>query len=261
MNCIQWARPVILALALAPLGAMAQEAEVDAIVDHFLGQLAKTQRFTRLRTLSAEGAKIGSIYGVVSPEVTCLADLRKEAALGVPIQVQYLDDMPSAAFRGGTVSNWTSVNIRKVLGANAEADIGAKLPDRRAELKAALDFLKASQAQIIFGVLERPSLPLRQAGRSYLKDQGLERASDAGTEVTGILVPHAQLLLQKFEFNRESLKSGEAGVGVNLLELIGLKIGAKAKQVDALDFKLPTNAVFAFRAEPLLFAQDCAQPK
>ena len=70
MNCIQWARPVILALALAPLGAMAQEAEVDAIVDHFLGQLAKTQRFTRLRTLSAEGAKIGSIYGVVSPEVT-----------------------------------------------------------------------------------------------------------------------------------------------------------------------------------------------
>ena len=87
MNCIQWTRALILALGLVPLGALAQEAEVDAIVDHFLGQLAKTQRFTRLSTLSAEGAKIGSIYGVVSPDVTCLPDLRKEAALGVPIQV------------------------------------------------------------------------------------------------------------------------------------------------------------------------------
>ena len=127
-------------------------------------------------------------------------------------------------------------------------------------------FSKAEKAGIEFAALDDPSAPMAQrqqaaALRSYLKDQGLERASDAGTEVTGILVPHAQLLLQKFEFNRESLKSGEAGVGVNLLELIGLKIGAKAKQVDALDFKLPTNAVFAFRAEPLLFAQDCAQSK
>ncbi|MEJ5128879.1 hypothetical protein WH367_22765 [Comamonas sp. MYb21] len=245
-------------VSLAPAHTLAQDAVVDAVVDHFLGQLAKRQGFTRLSTISNEGAKIGSIYGVVSPEVTCLPELKKQVLAGTPIQVQYLDDLPNVAARGGLVTGWTSVNISSVLGAGAEGAISAKLPERpKAEIKVALEALKSSQAQIIFGVLERPSLPLRSSGRKYLQDQAINNTADAGADVAGIIVPHAQLLLQKFEFNRASVQSADAGGGIKILDLIEAKIGAKAKRIESREFKLPTNAVFAFRAEPLIFNQEC----
>lgn len=247
--------------AATPTTSIAQDATVDAIVDHFLGQLASRQGFTRLTTVSSDAAKVGSLYGVVSPDVTCVSDLRKQSKSGTPISVQYLDDIPRSNDAPKKIKDWTTVNIHSVLGAGAEASIAAKLPGKKAEVRAALDFLKSTQAQIIFGILEYPSIPLLRYGRKYLKDQDILAASDAGSEVNGVVIPHAQLLLQKFEFNQDDKKSAEAGLGASFSKIFSLNLNGQAHQMNSLRVSLPTNGVFAFKAEPLLFGTNCQPNK
>lgn len=252
---------LLTAFGLAPLHSAAQDAAVDAVVDHFLGQLASRQGFTRLTSVSSEAAKVGSLYGVVSSEVSCVSDLRKQTKAGIPISVQYLDDIPGSNDAPKSIKDWTTINIHSVMGAGAEASIAAKLPGKTAEVRAALDFLKSTQAQIIFGTLEYPSIPLTRHGRKYLKEQEIQSVSDAGSEVTGLIIPHAQLLLQKFEFNLENKKSADAGIAASFSKIFGFGLNGQAHQLTTGSLRLPTNGVFAFRAEPLLFGANCQLTK
>jgi len=248
---------LLTAFGLAPLHSAAQDAAVDAVVDHFLGQLASRQGFTRLTSVSSEGAKVGSLYGIVSPEVSCVSDLRKQTKAGIPINVQYLDDIPGSNEAQKSIKDWTTINIHSVMGAGAETSIAAKLPGKKAEVRAALEFLKSTQAQIIFGTLEYPSIPLTRHGRKYLKEQEIQSVSDAGSEVTGVIIPHAQLLLQKFEFNLENKKSVDAGIGASFSKIFSFGLNGQAHQMTTGSLRLPTNGVFAFRAEPILVGTSC----
>ena len=244
-------------LTLLPAASLANDDLVDPIVDHFLSELASRQGFIRLATLSDEGAKIGSLYWVSWSDIRCGDELRQRRNEARALPVQYLEDLPEQTVTLGSVKGWTSIRIDKFVGTDAVASISAKLPGKKGELAAAVDFLKQSNAQITFGVLERKSFPLRRAATQFLLSQGIEKPSDMASEASGLLIPYAQLVLQSFKYDSNAVKSGEASVGASFLNLFGGRLEAKGKTIGKGALELPTNAVFAFKADYLMLPEKC----
>lgn len=261
------ALPVMVATALAvtalatPLTAKAatnifEDAEfIEVLVNHFIEGLAKDQRFTLLVKPNVEDAVPGAVYYVRTP-INCQSDLRKATANGERVEINRsltLDPPFGPEQLKGRVPAMTSVRISSFLGKGAVAAIRTKTGKADVEINAAIQAISKTDAQVLFGKLEYDSLRINQAAKKDLQTRGIAKAADLANEATGVIAPFAQLLFQKFEFNQTRLLAADVGVAVKFLSLFGLTLTGNAKEVRQSVFDLPTNAVFAFKYEPMLF--------
>lgn len=261
--------PSLFAVALAtPSSAKAatdifEDANfVEELVEHFIDGLAKNQGFTRLVKGSTDDAEPGAVYYLRTP-VNCQSDLRKATASGERIEINRsftLDSPLSPQELKGRVTGLTpgshSVRLSSFLGKGAALSISAKTGKAEAEINAALQAIAKTDAQVLYGKLEYDSYPINQATKAGLQSRGIAKAKDMASEATGAVAPFAQLIFQKFEFNQERLLAADAGVGGKFFEMIRLKLVGTSKEVRGSAFSYPTNAVFAFKYEPMLFNCD-----
>lgn len=229
---------------------------IDAIVDQFVAELARKQGYLRLAAPAGDGAKIGSLYWVKGDAVRCSDNLSAIQAQGQPLSVEYLADLknPPAQVK---VENWTTVRLDNFLGASAQAALNARLQGRKGEISAAVGYLKKVNAQVSFAVVEKPSFALRKGAKDFLQEEKIADAGDLGAGATGLLIPYGQLVFQSFQVDQELAKRGEMGVGAQLLNLIGLKLGGNMEAANKYGFQRPTQAVYAFKADNLLLPAKC----
>lgn len=229
---------------------------IDAIVDQFVTELARKQGYLRLAAPSGDGAKIGSLYWVKGDSVRCADNLHTLQTQGQPLSVEYLADLknPPAQVK---VENWTTVRLDNFLGAGAQAALTAKLRGRKGEISAAVGYLKKVNAQVSFAVVEKPSFALRKGAKDFLQEEKITDAGDLGAGATGLLIPYGQLVFQAFQVDKEIAKRGELGVGAQLLDMIGLKLGGSMEAAHKYGFQMPTQAVYAFKADNLLIPVKC----
>ena len=228
---------------------------VDAIVKQFIAGLAKDQRFTLLTSPNPGDAQPGSLYSVKEPE-SCPSDLRRATLNGEAVDISRWQDLPPPLGGGESkvlITGWRSVRIDAFIGNAAKVALAKRTGKTAAEIDAAVRSLSESKAQVNFGKHEQASFPLRQAAEQYLRDKGITSAAQTSPESKGIVVPYAQLVFQKFVFDSESVRAIDVNLAAKFFNLFKLKVEGDRTQVRGSRFVLPTNAVFAFKYEPLLF--------
>lgn len=244
-----------LAATMSLAHAQVEDFEVvDPLIDAFFGELAKRQGYNRVYLPDANTARIGAIYYVENSDVACADALSRMAKDGVPVRIFLFDDFTDEKRpQPLPIKDWTSIKISKFLGANVEADLGAKLPKLKAELSAAAAAIRSTNAQVLFATREAPALAYRRLAESRLKENGVERASDVVSNASGLVVPFSQLVVQKFEFDETIIKQAQGSFSAKFLKLFGARLAGEYSKSLISGTQLPTNAVLAFKAAALRF--------
>lgn len=233
---------------------------VDAMVDEFFTELSKRYAYNRLRAPDVDEF-IGHAFYVERSDVKCASELAPLARTGAAIQVTKLADLRASKGlpKPKPIASWTGVRLSSLITQGVEAKVTAKLPDRAAEVRAAASALRASNAQILVASRSVPSANYRAAAAQALKELGITRLSEIEVGASGVVVPVAELLVQKFEFDSELLTARNMSISAKFLELFGLRVaGEKSKSLKA-GYEQATNSVLAFKPISLLFSSsDCA---
>lgn len=248
---------VVASLAgIVPL-ALAQSEDfevVDPLIDAFLGELAKRQGYNRVYLPNANTARIGAIYYVENSDVACENALPKMAKDGVPVRIFLFDDFSDEKRPLPLpIKDWTSIKISKFLGANVEAELGAKLPKLKAELSAAAAAMRSTNAQVLFATREVSVLEYKRLAESRLKVREVERVTDVVSNASGLVVPFSQMVVQKFEFDETMIKQAQGSFSAKFLKLFGARLAGEYSKHLISGTQLPTNAVLAFKAAALRF--------
>ena len=243
-------------LCLATATSLNANPIVDTMVDEFFSELSQRQGYNRLRAPEVDDY-IGHAFYVERSDVKCSAELAPLSRNGKAIQVTKLIDFRD--FKGlpkpAPIREWTSVRLSSLITQGVEARISAKLPDKAAEVKAAASALRASNAQILFASRTVPAANYRLAALKGLEENRITKLSEIDAGATGVLVPVAELLVQKFEFDSELLTARNLSFGAQFLELFGLRVaGGQSKGLKA-GYQQATNSVLAFKPIALMF--DC----
>jgi hypothetical protein len=224
------------------------------MVDEFFAELSKRYAFNRLRAPDVDDF-IGHAFYVEKSDVKCASDLAPLARSGAAIQVTKVADFRDAKNlpRPVAIQNWTGVRLSSLITQGVEARIAAKLPDKAAEVRAAANALRASNAQILVASRSVPSANYRLAAIKSLRNLGVKKLSDIEVGASGVVVPVGELLVQKFEFDSELLAARNLSIGAQFLELFGVRIaGAESKGLKS-GYEQATNSVLAFKPITLLF--------
>jgi len=243
------------ACCIAPAPVRAQEvsaAVIDPVIVALQREIAKNYGFNVLSSPEDGAAEIGKVYYVTAP--ACAAALVPMSQRGTPMQVFEAMDLP--ADRIPTIkprTQWVHVRLGSVLGKQARAELQAAMPGKQAELGLAFDALDQSNAQIFFGSRSVGSVPIRRAMEDALRTNSVAQPADLGNQAVGALAPHAMLLVQKFEFDREAVKRKRAGVMLKFLELFGARLSAGKDLSKAYQYELPTYSTIAFKPVTALF--------
>lgn len=249
--------PLALAWAcwIAPGSARAQEvtAEViDPVIVALQRGIARNYGFNVLSSPEDGAAEIGKVYYVTTP--SCAAMLVPMAQQGTPMQVFEAMDLPPE--RIPTIrprTQWVHVRLGNVLGKQARADLQAEIPGKKVELGLAFDALDQSNAQVFFGSRSVGSVPIRHAMEHALRANSVVQSSDLGNQAVGALAPHAMLVVQKFEFDRNAVKRKRAGLMIGILELFGARLSAGKDLSNTYEYQLPTYSTIAFKPVTALF--------
>ncbi len=253
-----------LALAFGIAAYLAQPAKadplVDAMVDEFFTELSKRYAYNRLRAPDVDDF-IGHAFYVEISDVKCAAELAPLARAGTAIQVTKVADLRS--FNGlpkpNPIKSWTGVRLSSLITKGVEAKISAKLPDKAAEVRAAASALRASNAQILVASRSVPSANYRNAAARILNDLGVNSVNDIEVGAAGVVVPVAELLVQKFEFDSELLAARNMSIGAKFLEVFGLRVAGEQSENLKFGYDQATNSVLAFKPISILFqSADCA---
>lgn len=248
-----WRHAGILGLACTVCLPVCADELVNAMVDEFFAELARRYRFNLLRTPSVDD-HIGHAYFVEEVDVKCPKELLPLALAGTRIQATKAVDFRRADLpRPNPTNNWTSVTISSLIGQGAEARLSAKLPDRAADIGAATKSFRASNAQILVAIRTVPAADYRMAAAKRLKELNISKASEIEPGASGIVVPVAELLVQKFEFSAEMLNARNMSLSAKFLELFKLKVAGEQSQARRWKYDQATNSVLAFKPITLLF--------
>ncbi|MCR5867728.1 hypothetical protein [Aquincola sp. J276] len=248
-----------LVCSAAP-AAESPEQIVDPVIDAVLASLAIRWGYNLLSAPDEGAASIGKVYYVTTP--ACAGDLVRMAEEGVPVRVfQALtlsQPLPSPPVR----KEWVSVRIDSVILKGARATLYAKLPSKTAELDAAFEALRRTNAQVLVGSRSIGAFDVKRAVASEFQAQGIRQVVDlGGNGATGALAPHAELILQKFEFDQELAKAAQVGFWVRFLELFGVRLAGEQSSRVVQGFKLPTFSTMAFKPVASLFSDHgCTKP-
>lgn len=179
---------------------------VDAMVDEFFSELSQRQGFNRLRAPDVDNF-IGHAFNDEKSDVKCFSELVPFAHSGHPIQVTkliYLRE-PKGLPKLTPIRNWTAIQLSSLITQSVEARISTKLPDKAAEVQAAASTLRDSNAQILFASPTDTAANYLLAAIMGLNDSAITNATEIDSGASGVLVPVAELLVQKFESDSELL--------------------------------------------------------
>ena len=243
---------VVWSLGCMPLSLGAQVDDADGLVDPFvevaLRQLARNQGFARLMLPDAEAAVFGTAYYVEEPDVPCFAAFRDIARRGERVPLNSLVQFSTEGLpQPRVVSDWTSIRLSTLIGNDAVAQLTAQLPGKEATIGIMAAAFKKTNAQILFAAREVPVRGYQQAARTQLRREGITSLSDVSPQASGVITPFAQLLVQKFEFDKQVAVKQEAGLVARFLELFGVRIAGDRSENLLSGFSLPTNAVLAIK--------------
>lgn len=242
-----------MALPWNVVRAQAQETEVvDHLIKKIYATLARERGFNLLSAPDAGAARIGNVYYVTEP--ACASDLVSMAKMGAPTQLFLaIELLNQERFKPKPISDWTSIRLAAVAGRAMKAEIGAARPEWAAQINASIAALEQSNAQILFATQRYSSVPIKKAMALELEAQGIHRASDLGDEAKGALAPHEELIVQKFEFDRQSIRGKKGGLMLRLMELFGARIEMSSEVINSTGFKQATYSTAAFKAVTNLF--------
>lgn len=255
---------VILSALWVSLSSHAQQLPTDELVDSIIetmfSSIAKRWGYNLLAAPEDGAAQIGKVYYITEP--SCSRQLNELATKGEGVRVFEAlslpeDSIPPPPVRG----QWTSIRIASVIGSAARLNLRAALPDKQVELDLALEALDKTNAQVLVGSRSVSSVLVRRALERSLTDEGVTRLEDLGNGATGALAPHAELLVQKFEFDMDLVKVKKAGFWASFLDLFGVRLSADAKSRTVSGFVLPTNSILAFKSVTYLFDDKKCVPK
>jgi hypothetical protein len=247
-------RSVLLACAFVsiPPASIAQTQVVENFVEPFveavLTQLARRQGFNRLMLPDADAAVFGTAYYVDEDDVPCFSVLREMAQRGDPLPLNSLvqfatTDLPQPR----VISEWTTIRISSLMGAAALAQVSAKVQDQQVSVGAMASAFKQTNAQILFASRDVPLLNYQRAARKQLQRDGVVNLHDVSPQASGVITPVSQLIVQKFEFDRQLVKKSEVNLIARFLELFGARIAGERSTNLLEGYQLPTNAVLAIK--------------
>lgn len=257
---LNWWKLTTIFLLSGGLGGMVRaDPLVDAMVDEFFSELSKRYAYNRLRAPDVDDY-IGHAFYVEKSDLKCPSELVPMARSGTPIQATKLADFRNSKGLPKPVptTSWTGIRLSTLISQGAEARISAKLPDRSAEVRAAAASFRASNAQILVAIRSVPSADYRIAAIKRLRALEIKKPADIEFGASGVVVPVAELLVQKFEFDSERLKARNLSVSARFLELFGIKVAGEQSQMLKSGYQQATNSVLAFKPISLLFeTQSC----
>lgn len=231
---------------------------IDQLITHIYKSLAQRQGFNVLSAPDEGAAKIGSVYYVTDPQ--CAADLNTMARDGTPARLFLAMELPNPdQYRTAPITNWNSVRLASVAGRSAQADLTARLPNWQAEVGTALSAMDKTNAQIFFGTRQFSSVRISRAMKTELEAQGITEPSELGNGATGALAPHAELIVQKFEFDRNAVRGRRAGILIRFMEMFGARLAAGQEISKDGGFRQATYSTAAFKPVTSLFGRCGSQ--
>jgi hypothetical protein len=231
---------------------------VDPMIDAIFKSLAQRYRYNLLSMPDDSNARIGKVYYVTEP--ACASALTKMAETGASMQVFEALSLPDATVADSAArTQWTSIRLASALSKGAKGELFARLPDRKAELNLALDALQRTNAQMFFGVRQVGSLRIKQAMDLELRQKRVRSAADLGNDARGAIAPHAELVLQKFEFDRSGARGRKGDVVLGFMELFGARLSAAQNVQNAYSYQLPTYSILAFKPVTSLFERSACE--
>ncbi|MEH6418415.1 hypothetical protein [Pseudomonas sp. CGJS7] len=249
---------LLLCVCLPASAAEAMQPVVDPVIDAVFKSLAQRYRYNLVSMPDDSNAQIGKVYYVTEP--ACASALTRMAETGAAMQVFEAlslreDEVPASAAR----TQWTSIRFASVLSKGATGELFARLPERKGEIKLALEALQRTNAQVQFGIRQVGSVSIKRAMDKELRRQQVVGPADLGNDARGAIAPHAELVLQKFEYDKQGASGRKGSVLLGFMELFGARLDASKNVQHAYGYQLPTYSILAFKPVTALFEPGACQ--
>ncbi|WP_413458226.1 hypothetical protein [Herbaspirillum huttiense] len=235
-----------------------RQALVQEVLDQLFIELARNEGFIVLKNKGDNAAQLGTTYLVSQQEAACLDDLDVATRQGRPVQISRYYEFSDYSAKSTTLQ-WKQILVSNFLGTQAEAAIAARYQGTRADVSAALHTFKASRAQMMFAYREFQRLNTTREAKAALQKQGVSKAADLPEGEIGILIPYAQLIIQKFEADISSIDEKNMSFAAQFLRMFSLGLENDRSRTEIVKVRLPTNAVIGFRADKLFVPKTCSK--